>query len=201
MRQLPLLALLACVTLFAACSDDTTGPDTNNGTGLYTISGKLRFDSAVTIPSTARVHVVWNVSSGSPDYAYIFGHGTVNLTTNTFTVVFDKEPPAEALNSYGLGVAAIALLPNSVPDGKVAHDSASIIEASTLGLAEDYGIIYLSKSPDSIGISWVKDFKQGFNTGKGVRKDQGFDEFTPTEPNLIEIVIDAVKNLEWINWT
>jgi hypothetical protein len=201
MRKFLLLAIIAGLTVIAACSEDTTGPaDT---TGLYTISGKLRFDSAIAIPANARVHAIFDVSSGSPDYAYVFGSGTVNLSDSTFKLVFTQAPPTDALNSYGLGVGIIALTADNVAEGKVEGDAIDSLQNNIIGFAEDYGLIYLSKSPDSValGRQWAKNFKTGFNTGKGIRKDQGFDEFEPTEPNLIEIVIDAFRNLDWVNWT
>jgi hypothetical protein len=201
MRKLLLLAMIASLAIVAACSEETTGPTDN--TGLYTISGKLRFDSARAIPANAHVYALFNVSSGSPDYLYVFGRGTVNMADSTFKLTFTQTPPAEALNSYGLGVGAITIFTTDLADGKIPQESLDTLEDYNIGLAEDYAVIYLSKSPDSValGRQWAKNFQTGFNTGKGVRKDQGFDEFEPTQPNLIEIVIDAFRNLEWVNWT
>jgi hypothetical protein len=199
MRTLLLLAMLATLSLVAAC--DTTGPADNSA--LYTISGKLRFDSAMVIPTDTRVRVLFDVTSGTPDYAYIFGSGTVNLSDSTFKLVFTEPPPAEALNRYGLGVGAIVLLPGAIADGKVAGDTLDSLVHQMVGLAEDYAVIYLGKSPDSVALErqWAGNFKNGFNMGKGIRKTQEDDEFEPTEPNIIEILINLIENLDWVDWT
>lgn len=204
MNRLLICASLCTAVLIAACSDtNTTAPPAT--TDLYTISGKLRFDKGTTIPGNARVLVGWNVSSGSPDYIYVFGEGTVNMADSTFKVVFKEDPPTEALNSYGLGVGLIMLTSNQTFTARKYSEMAadSLLTQGFLGGAGNHAVIYIKGSPDSVarGRSWATRFQTGFNTGQGIRKDQGFDEFEKVEPSLIELIINDMSEIDWLNWT
>ena len=84
---------------------------------LHTVSGSVD----ATVPSEAQTAVIiWEVSSGSPDYVYKFGEGTA--ADGRFSITLSSDPPAEAINSYGLGVGLVAVLVPGVtlPEGRVA---------------------------------------------------------------------------------
>jgi len=200
-----LLAVPALLLAFvlAACGDDD--PVNPPATGVYTVSGKLKCNKATTVPADARVLVAWSVSSGSPDYMYIYGEGTANMADSTFRVTFDSLPPADALNRYGLGVGLVFVTTNkAIAEGKYVGMAAdSLFEGAFVGGAPDYAVIYINGSPDSValGRSWAKKFQTGFNTGKGVRTTGTFEEFEPTPATGIEMIIDELSNLDWVNWT
>jgi hypothetical protein len=200
-RLFTLVAALALL-IVAGCSDSTTN-NPPGSTGIYTISGKLKFDSSLQIPANAQAMVVWSVSSGSPDYTYVFGHGAINMTDSTFKVVFDSAPPAAALNSYGLGVGLVVVSSIPFPDGKLTDQQFDTLQTHLSGGSEDYAVIYLGKSPDSValGRGWAKNFNSGFNVGRGIRKQGQFDEFEPAAATAIQLVIDIWSRLDWVNWT
>src|SRR4051812_11294910 len=85
-------APLVCAALLAAtlsaCSYVAISPSANEA-GLFSIAGRIRFKKDVVVPPNARVLVVWSVSSGSPDYLYVYGEGTIRMADSTFKVVFD----------------------------------------------------------------------------------------------------------------
>jgi hypothetical protein len=200
-RLFTLVAALALL-IVAGCSDSTTN-NPPGSTGIYTVSGKLKFDSSLQIPANSQAIVVWSVSSGSPDYTYVFGHGAINMADSTFKVVFDSTPPAAALNSYGLGVGLVVVTSTSFPDGKLTDQQLDTLQAHISGGSEDYAVIYLAKSPDSValGRGWAKNFNSGFNVGKGIRKQGTFDEFEPAAATAMQLVIDIWSRLDWVNWT
>jgi hypothetical protein len=67
--HLPVAGLLLTVAL-AGCSDST---DSSQG---FVVTGTIQNNSQASIPPDARLVVAWGVSSGSPDYSYVFGEGT-----------------------------------------------------------------------------------------------------------------------------
>jgi hypothetical protein len=143
------------------------------------------------------------VSSGSPDYAYVSGEGRVNLSDSTFRVAFKTTPPDQALNQYDfrLGVGMVVLTTNhTITEGKYSGQSAdSILQSGFLGGAPDYGVIYIQGNPTPD--SWPAKFGAGFSVGRGVRKAPQLDEFEPADSSNVEMDIDDLSALHWVNWT
>lgn len=207
MKPAILVLSLFSLLLFAACD---SGEDINDPPNtLFTISGKLTFNRPTQISSDARVGVFWYVPrSGAPDYGYIFGEGKVNLADSTFKVIFQKAPPDTALNrnngmgkDIGLGVGAVLLFDRSMSEGVYGDDGDSLIEEHALGLATQHAVIYVKGNRDSVALikSWGKDFNSGFGVGKGIART-GDDHFGPVSSSDIEIFIDNLKDLEWVEW-
>lgn len=193
-----LAAVAVAVALLAAACGESTGPQDPGATTLR-VTGTIRNVSGAAIPSGARVIAVWGVSSGSPDYSYVFGEGTVDAATNTFTLELDRVPPAEALNDGRLGVATIFLVgAGAPPPGRMSNDYPT---TSIIGAAARYGIIYLGDDP-SRQPDWVRTFPRGYAVGVGVTQPgSSFDGFTRAPADDVEIVIDDLENLEFVNWT
>src|SRR5438128_413220 len=126
------LAVLVCAAI--GCGDDGGGggggnpdardqldvaidtPATIDGpAGSFTVAGTV----AAGGPATGVTVVLWQVTSGSPDYTWKYGMGSA--TGTMFMVTLDMVPPPQAINSYGIGVGIVGLLPagTTIPDGMV----------------------------------------------------------------------------------
>jgi hypothetical protein len=189
------VAALSAIAL-AGCSDGPTGPR-----GLpVTVSGSLTNRSGAAIPTNARVVVVWTSDDGSGDYAYVFGEGTVDAASNRFTITFDRNVPTAALYDGVLGVGLVILTtdPNlregRVPDG---YDYSSSVRGAT----EQHAVIYLDGDPSRYGADWPRDFRRGYNVGRGVDLPGTFDGFAPAAVNSMQLVIDDFASIEIVNWT
>ena len=70
-----------------------------------------------------------------------------------------------------------------------------------LGGAPRHCVIF-STGENANGIPWVEDFEPGYNAGKGVEiPDYHFEGFEPVAPSSVEIVVDDLENLVFVNWT
>jgi hypothetical protein len=178
---------------------DSGTPDAGSG---FTAGGSLTPASGKQVPSSAKVLVLWSVSSTSPDYVYKFGEGTSNGAS--FTLPLSTLPPMDTLNSGELGVGLILLMPMdySLADGKVSNEAFEDLWAKGLGGAGQYAIIYKATSTVTWR-SWADLFPLGYSCGKGVDAPQGssFDTFEPVSCASIGITVDDVGNIEFVNWT
>lgn len=197
-RTIRTTLLLAGLPLLFGCENEPFSPQ---GGEQITVSGTLSNKTSKPLPSGTRVLVAWVVSSGSPDYTYMFGEGTIRASNNTFTIDFNGPPPARALNSYGLGVGIVLLTTNtSLKEGS---DVQGVAESEIVGAAGEYAVIYLDRDPTELGanIGWVSRFKQGYNVGKGIDLPGTFDGFEPVRSSSVQIIIDALRNIKFVNWT
>jgi len=148
---------IAILLAVAACSDPPKE--------AFVVDG---FVDVATSPN-AWVIGLWELR-GSPARYYKQGDG---LRLNArFTLGFDTDPPPEALNSDGIGVAMVAMLPEltTVPDGFV--DSATL---GILGLSANTAIIY--KEFDATGPAWTQSFGPRFSCAQCVRNPNGLDTY------------------------
>ena len=183
----PALMMVAGVAL-AGCSDATDPGD------AVTVSGVIENRNAATIPANARVVVLWGVSSGSPDYSFVFGTGTVS-PGGEFSITFDGPPPAAALNNGTLGVGLVLLTSDqSLGEGQVPSNYGF---PGVLGLTEDHSIIYRSGAP---GIDWAAACPPGYSVGEVQRSNVGFDSFIRVGLDDL-LVVDVIQNLNPPNWT
>jgi hypothetical protein len=150
------------------------------------------------VPETAKAVVVWSVSSGTPDYGYIYGEGTA--TRGGFSVAFDAPPPPEAVNSYGVAVGELVLVPSSfeVPKGKITSSE----QIELLGISTRHAVIWKAGSPERI--NWMQKFPDGFACGqcKAATGEETFDSYEPVSCSEIEIeTATDLDTLEGCNWT
>ena len=195
---------VAAVTTLAAlaltgCGDSPTGVEPIELP--YVVSGALDNRTGAALPENARVVVLWGVSSGTPDYSYIYGHGSIDRATNRYSVTFDAAPPAEALNQPdGVGVGLVLVTTDaSLGDGRLPQgwDTSKIIGASG-----QHAVIYLAGSPSRAPTSWLRDFRRGFNVGEGITiPNSVFDGFSPVAADALEVIVDDLENIDFVNWT
>ena len=156
------------ILLVAACSDPPKQ--------AFVVDG---FVDEVTSPA-ASVIGVWELAGTPPTY-YKLGDG-VRLNAQ-FTLGFDTDPPAAALNPDGVGVAFAVMLPEltTVPDGPVRLEAIGV-----LGISSETAIIY--RTADSDGPPWSDVMPLRFSCGQCVDGGANLDTYklAPCASVLIE---------------
>jgi hypothetical protein len=197
MSSRPRLVVWQLIVIFAVllgCSDST------NPTDGFVISGNIQNNTQTEIPSNARLLVVWVVSSGSPDYSYVFGEGTIDRDAGTFEVGMTDPPPAAALNAGALGVGIIVVTTNATVS--TGDDLEDIPEAEVIGAAGWYGVIYVGDPAVAEQVrAWSADFDSGYGVGVGEEVPGSFDRFVPTSVSGVLLIIDDLSNITFVNWT
>jgi hypothetical protein len=193
-RKVIRASLTVAISVFLGCSGSTSPA------GGFTVRGSIQNNTQTTIPANTRLLVAWVVSSGSPDYTYIFGEGTIHSNGGTFEVVMTGPPPAAALNAGALGVGVIVATTNATLS--TGDDAADIPEVDLVGAAGSYGVIYIADSPGAAaGLGWAGSFGAGYGVGVGQDGGGGFDTFVPTDSDDVILVIDDWSNIDFVNWT
>jgi hypothetical protein len=192
-RRLICGSVLGLVAL-GGCGDSPTGPR-----GLpVTISGTLVNRSGAPIPANSRVVAVWAGDDGNGDYAYVFGEGTVDVAANRFTITFDRNPPSAALLANQLGVAFVVLTTDpNLHEGRLPDGPAP---ASIIGATGQHAVIFLNDNPQ-LPTDWVRDFRPGYNVGRGVDLAGVFDGFAPADLGSMQLIVDDLADIEFVNWT
>jgi hypothetical protein len=183
-------SLLAAVVI--GCGDGD-GPSSE-----FVVTGTIQNNTGAPIPANTRLVVLWQVTSGTPDYSYIFGEGTVDPDAGTFRIQLDQAPPSQALNVGPLGVGLIVATTNQTLGNGGTIDDAALAEV--VGAAGRYGIIYIGPS----GVQnpeWASQFDSGYGVGVGVDVVGDFDQFAPADPSSVVLIIDALQNIDFVNWT
>jgi hypothetical protein len=122
--------------------------------------------------------VLWGVASASPAYSYRFGN-VEPLSATSFIANFTSEPPDDALNSDGIGVATVALFQqgSTIPNGKQPEGFGSQV----LGFTAQQAILY--KKPGSTPDRWWgAAIEEGFSCGRCAAPPSGetTEGYTPT---------------------
>ncbi len=199
------ICLLICSTLLLiSCqgSSNSKGPEESTD---FVVSGKITNNTGKDI-SGAEIIAFWGVVTGSPDYSYVFGK-TVPDKDGTFELVFDRDPPAEALNSISGGVVGVAyivvVMPSELTEEEGVLSEDYDYENLTIGGAPRHCVIFsVNYKIDEGGeLVWPTLF-EGYGVGKGKEiEDSPFEEFEPVDSNTVEIIIDSIENLQFVNWS
>lgn len=189
------LAALGLVALAGACKDSPV----ESRVAPFTISGTVVNNTGAPLPENARALVLWEVSAADPDYAYVFGEGTIDRNTNRFTITLDGAPPAEALNAGVLGVGMVIVTTDQTIRAGRAPDA---LAAAMLGATPRHAVIFRRGAlPTGVTIDWVDAFPQGFGVGRGVDRTDTFDDFEPVGASAMELIVDSLDNMDFVNWT
>ncbi|MBS1122151.1 MAG: hypothetical protein H6Q90_4379 [Deltaproteobacteria bacterium] len=131
------------------------------------------------------------VSSTPPSRLYKLGDGST--VANQFDISFHAEPPADALNDDGVGVAVLGLLPGfaTVADGAVDQGDLRLI-----GLSANHAVIF--KTAGAAGPTWSQPFPSGFSCGACVHDPAGgLDTFEPTACDRVVIEATIAAQCAW----
>jgi hypothetical protein len=194
------LALITIPT-FLACGGDTSpgsaadaGVDRDDA-ALLDVNGALVGDDP---PASARVVVLWQVTSGSPDYLYKFGEGT---SSDASFVLRAAAPPVEAINAGGVGVGLLLLVEADTEIAVGVLDPATLdaLDPHLLGVSRD-AVIWVSGSASDPG--WAERFAPGYSCGACVTDPTGsFDTFEPGGCSSMVIHVGDLDAIEICNWT
>jgi hypothetical protein len=180
--------------------NDSTGNDTGTDVSSdgFTISGNY---SGTDIPAGSKIAILWMVTSGSPDYAYKLGEGTMG--DGSFSITLPEPLPSECVNSWGAAVGLVVAMRSdlTIPDGEIEGDEPE----GLLGVSARQAIIWREAALDGNGPSWANDFSVGYSCGQCVPTGETFDAYEPANCDD-SIVIDGLDGLdgeepEFCNWT
>jgi hypothetical protein len=169
--------------------------------GTSTVTFSVRGGLVGTPPAAANeVVVLWQVTSGSPDYLYIYGRASSGATSYVLSLGMD--PPPEAVNSYGGAVGFVALAEQAamLPSGRIG-DAAL---AQVRGLSARHAVVWKGASAPSGILPWADGFAAGYSCGRCVDVPGTFDRFEPVECSNIPVEIPAsgdIEDLDICNWT
>jgi hypothetical protein len=166
----------------------------------FEVGGKLTPGQGQTIPANATVKTIWVVSAASPDYGYAYGEGSSSGAS--FSMSLSMDPPADAINAgiLGVGVPILYTQGKAPADGKLASEADML--ANAIGAAGQYAVIFKAKD-DAQAPAWIKAFPLGYSCGKGVPAAAGetFDTFAPVDCAQVEITVDSIDKIQFVNWT
>ena len=137
--------------------------------------------------------VLWSVTSGSPDSTYIYGNATAD-GAGTFMVSLPNDPPAQAINSYGVAVGIVATLPTGtvIEEGELSESMDDLFT----GVTARQSIIWRAEEIAIEG--WQESFPTGYSCGTCVDIENAFDEFEVSACDLLEIEpLDSADFCEW----
>lgn len=179
-----------------APADASAPADAGTSTTTFSVRGAV----VGTPPAAAEVVVLWQVTSGSPDYLYVYGRASSGATSYVLSLGMD--PPAEAVNSYGVAVGFVALAEQAamLPSGRIG--SAEL--AQVRGLSARHAVIWKGASAPSGILSWADGFAPGYSCGRCVDVPGTFDRYEPVECSGITVEIPPsgdIEDLDICNWT
>ena len=118
------------------------------------------------------------------------GDGTT--VPGEFDLVFEREPPASALETGGFGVAVVGLLPGlaTLPDGPVERGDVNLI-----GITTRHAVIF--KQPGAAGPDWLERFPEGFSCGQCLIGSGTFEEFERVDCSFVVIQAFGQSTCRW----
>jgi hypothetical protein len=141
-------AIVTCV-LAASCQ---------GGGASFEVQGT----AGVATAPAGSVVALWEIKSVEPPYFYKYGEGT--RTGSAFSLAWDADPPAEAIDADGFGVAFFVLLPEQTAVADGAYD---LFDLQVQGISADTAVVY--KTGTAAGPAWVSALPTRFSCVRCVR--------------------------------
>jgi hypothetical protein len=181
-----LLAIL--IVAFAGCSSSNAPcPGVVDPTGPFTITGHLQFVQPTSIPTGAALICYWPETNLNPyshttfDTSRIFGHGTIDATTNTFSITLQGLPPGIAhgksttsCNAVDMAPAGYIILVSNLVGGNSGQNYFD--NKALLGAVDSVAILYYASNFTMK--SWQGTFPQGYSTLRDSNYTHGDTSFT-----------------------
>jgi hypothetical protein len=127
-------------------------------------------------PPPGSVISLWTVATGEgAPYLYKFGDGSTAATQ--FDMTYRSDPPFQAVNADGIGIARMGLLRGiaTLRDGKT-----TLAELVLEGLSGEHAVVW--KGPGATGPAWATAFPEGFTCARCIRGGaQGLDTLEPVD--------------------
>jgi len=162
--------------------------------GCQSTSGAaFEVEGATTLTAAPRGTVValWEIKSVTPSYFYKYGDG-IRADTQ-FTIGWDADPPAEALDVDGFGVAIFALLPDTTV---VADGEYDLADLPIRGLSTDTAVVY--KASTVTDPAWAAALPPRFSCARCARSPAGTgDSFELTPCAAVTIGIPTAPLCDW----
>jgi hypothetical protein len=205
------LLFTGVLLLIAGCGDEDDPVTPKVDYPTITVTGTVQVKPGLQVPEGSLLTAVWSVDS-SPDYAYVFGKGTVNTADMTFSITFDT-PPQQALNipsaenggagipPLGVGYICLGDFTSNEPH-MLGEDE---MDGTVLGAVSNIGVIYVGGAPSLYAqfpsLTWPAAFRSGYSLGEGQETGEMHDIFVPTSASsFVLTVTDDPSDLTFPNW-
>jgi hypothetical protein len=204
-NRFSILFMIAATAVLIACSDTDTTVEPRNQQAAITIQGTLDIRNGMDIPESARLCALWNVD-GNGDHTYLYGIGSIDRQSGTFTLSLDTPPSAALSTAPGglppVGVAWIVLAdfpdtrPHVLEKGEV---------KKVYGAISNTAVIYIAGDPSSFAshttLHWLTPFSSGFDIGEGEEGSGTYDIFVPSAATSFVLTISAnAQDYRFPNW-
>lgn len=108
--------------------------------------------------------VLWYVTTGEVPYFYKYGDGSLSPDGAWNVSVPDGEPPAEALNVDGVGVALVLGLDQwtgRMENGLLSRTEFRAMEQAAFGLSREHALVYIGEDATPLTTrTWAADFER-----------------------------------------
>lgn len=207
MKFLPIPVLILILTLSGCSSSNSPCAGVTEPQGPFTVSGHLTFVQPMTLPSDAEVICYWPdqsvrwIANDTFNSARIFGHGTIDPQTNTFTIAMQGVPPGIQTVKRGNGSCDEVEL---APPGYILLVSKSTSPKSgqnffnnmgVLGAVDSVAVVYHASNFTMQG--WLAPFPQGyamFRDSVIIHGDTTWSTETPTPNTGLQLRIDTTSS-------
>jgi hypothetical protein len=156
----------------------------------------------MSLPSDVKLATVWSVYEDNDlHYRYIYGIGSIDQTTNTFTLSYPHTPPSAAVIGGQLGVGILVALQNP-KEGAVRLDSVR----QFFGGINQTCVVFKSTATwgeDKDDPPGVMALPLGYNITRGFAPFvmHGHDTLRAIDSKNLELIIDTTKDaVSFPNW-
>ncbi len=176
---------------------------------LFSLSGRIVFDKNIAIPKNPNLAVFWK-ASGPNDSYFVWGQGTIDEVTKTYTINFNNYPPDSLVSKfYGcsgkVGVGNVYLF-SDAKAARQASDFNGLIPQNTVGTLRGKSLIFLFGNFDNtsclLNVPWVNFFPNGYSIGRAQYQSPKSGGYVPDDGSPTDLVItdDPLNYITPIWW-